>query len=133
MPIIIRRSPAPGLARWPLISRPGFTLVELLVSLVLLDLALLALAASSAAAAKQLGDARTRSRAAGAVRTRLEWAASQPCAVVQSGTTLLDRGIRESWSLGIPLRGTRLVVDTVEFLSDGSDRATGIRESWSPC
>jgi Tfp pilus assembly protein PilV len=104
-------------ARAELPVRRGFTLVELLVALVILDLALLGLVAASAVAARQLADARVRSHAAATALSRLEWAASRPCDGAQYGSAVQGAGLRESWSLDTPVRGTRLVTDTVDVTS----------------
>ena len=96
--------------------RRGATLVELLVALLLLDLALLALAGMSAVAVQRLGEAGRRSRAAIAATSRVEWLSSRGCGATASGGGLLEPGVIESWtstSLGVAAE----VVDSIRVES----------------
>jgi Tfp pilus assembly protein PilV len=79
--------------------RRGGTLLELLVALVLLDLALLSLATVGAVTVKRLGDSGRRSRAALAAANRLERLAALPCGAMSGGTARLERGVDESWTV----------------------------------
>ena len=78
--------------------RRGATLVELLVALLLLDLALLSLAAMGAAAAKRVGDAARRSRAIATASNRVEGLAGRACPAIASGRVQVERGVVETWS-----------------------------------
>ena len=78
--------------------RRGGTLLELLVALVLLNLALVSLAAVGAATARRIGDAGRRSRATIAATNRLERLAVLPCAAMSGGEAKLERGVTETWT-----------------------------------
>jgi hypothetical protein len=78
--------------------RRGGTLVELLVALLLLDMALLSLATAGAATAKRIGDAGRRSRAAIAAANRVERLSAVPCSAATGGAAQLEPGVMEIWS-----------------------------------
>jgi Tfp pilus assembly protein PilV len=78
--------------------RRGGTLIELLVALLLLDLALLSLATVGAVTVKRVGDAQRRSRAVVAATNRLERLSALPCRSIAGGTASLERGVTEVWS-----------------------------------
>ena len=78
--------------------RRGGTLIELLVAILLLDLALLSLATVGAVTVKRVGDAQRRSRAVTAATNRLERLSALPCGAVAAGAAPLERGVTEVWS-----------------------------------
>jgi hypothetical protein len=78
-------------------SRHGGTLIELLVALVLLNLAMLSLAAVGAATARRVGDAARRSRATLAAANRLERLAALPCSAMSGGAGQLEPRVIETW------------------------------------
>jgi Tfp pilus assembly protein PilV len=104
----------------PFTTRPraGFTLVELLVALVLTDLALLALVGSGAAVVRELGAGVARAAAINAARSRLEWLAAAPCTPPNNGSALTPAGAREIWQSEISGR-TRQLQDSVVFAERG--------------
>ena len=102
-------------------ARRGATLIELLVALVLLDLALLSLATIGAAAAKRVGDATRRSRAAITATNRLERMSAQPCASMSSGSAPLDRGLVEAWT-ATRVAGLAELSDSLEIRSRPIER-----------
>lgn len=73
--------------------------MELLVALVLLDLALLSLAAVGALTARRVGDAGRRSRASTAAANRIERLSALPCAAIAGGSQQLEHGVIETWSV----------------------------------
>jgi Tfp pilus assembly protein PilV len=79
-------------------SRCGGTLIELLVALVLLDLAVLSLAAVGAVTVRRLGDANRRARAILAATNRLERLTALPCAAISGGGAQLEAGVTETWT-----------------------------------
>jgi Tfp pilus assembly protein PilV len=79
-------------------NRTGGTLIELLVALVLLDLALLSLATVGAVTARRIGDAGRRSRAALAAANRLERLAALPCESMAGGSAQLEPRVFETWT-----------------------------------
>src|SRR3954462_13145180 len=95
MRVVRRRHAGCGMRASP----RGATLIELLVALVLLDLALLSLASVGAVTVKRLGDAGRRSRAALAASNRLERLAALPCGAMSGGAARLERGVEESWRI----------------------------------
>jgi Tfp pilus assembly protein PilV len=101
--------------------RRGGTLIELLVALVLLDLALLSLATVGAVTAKRLGDAGRRSRAALAASNRLERLAAVPCVSMSGGLARLERGVDESWTVQ-RLSFSVELTDSVEIASRPAER-----------
>jgi type II secretory pathway pseudopilin PulG len=61
-------------------ARPGFTLVELMVAVLLIDVALLALVAGTAIVAKRHTELRARELAARVVSNRIQSAIAAGCA-----------------------------------------------------
>jgi Tfp pilus assembly protein PilV len=78
-------------------ARRGATLIELLVALLLLDMALLSLAAISALAARRIGEAGRLSRSVAAATNRLERLMAGPCSAMTGGSTTLEPSVLESW------------------------------------
>jgi Tfp pilus assembly protein PilV len=94
--------------------RRGATLVELLVALLLFDMALLSLVAVSAVAVRRVGEAARKNRAATAASSRIEWLATTACASSSSGTITLERNMTETW-LTTPVAGGREVMDSIRI------------------
>ena len=78
--------------------RSGSSLLELLVAIVLLDLALLTLGLIGAVTARRIGEAGRRSRASLAAANRLERLATLPCAMMTGGSATLERAVTETWT-----------------------------------
>ena len=78
--------------------RRGFTLIETLVALILLEIGMLALAATSAVAARDLAIAHRRTRAQTLARNQLELLRANPCAAT-GGVTLLPDGYEIRWTV----------------------------------
>ena len=95
-------------------QRRGSTLIELLVALLLLDLAILSLATFSAVAARRVGDAGRLSRSSLAATNRLERLASRPCATITAGSLELEPRVAERWTLRrVP--GAAEVTDSIDL------------------
>ena len=83
----------------------GFTVVEVLVAVVVISIGLLALAGSSAAAARMLAGGRQATLAAEAAERRLEelrrqaHAAAPACPAPASGSVSGSDGIDERWAV----------------------------------
>ena len=93
--------------------RRGFTLVETLVALVLVQFGLLAVAALSAVAARDVATATRIAAARNAARERIEVLRPGACAANSEGTTS-TQALTEHWAV----RGegvVRLVRDSVEY------------------
>lgn len=110
--------------------RCGATLIELLVALVLLDLAILSLATMSAVAARRIGDAGRRRRAALAVANRIERVAARPCAAAGGGSRVIEPRVLESWDVRDRARSIELAV-TVDVLVGKAERIEA--RTWLPC
>lgn len=92
--------------------RHGFTLIETLVALVLVQFGLLAVAATSAIAARDLAAAAREASARDAARERVETLRPAACAATLQGSRSTP-ALTEHWSI----RGdtVRLVRDSVEY------------------
>ena len=97
-------------------TRRGSTLIELLVALLLLDLAVLSLASAGAVTARRIGEAGRRSRATLAAANRLERLAILPCAAMSGGGALLERGVTETWT-AVRNGGSMDLSDSIEIAS----------------
>lgn len=102
--------------------RRGFTLVELLVALVLLNVGLIALVALSAALTRTGDDTRAAARAYRTASSRLERMASLPCAGAVSGSATPSAGIAETFADTPEPNGTRLLRDSVAYVVPGRSR-----------
>lgn len=91
----------------------GFSLVETIVALVLLQFGMLALAAGAAVAARDLAAARRVAGANSLARNRVEGLASLACPAPDAGI-MATNGFIEHWRVD-PGEGRRLVSDSVVF------------------
>lgn len=93
--------------------RTGFTIVELLFTLVVLSAGLLALHGSSALTLRMAGGGWTRTLAASVAQQRLEKLRASACSGAGSGSDE-TRGIREQWT--VSPHGTGLGIElTVRY------------------
>lgn len=102
-------------------SRRGFTLVELLVAVVLVDAGLLAITGATAVVVRRQTELRTRGAAVAAASTRLEQLAATPCAS-RSGSAVSPVFV-EHWSESAPLPGARELRDSVTYAVFGAEHA----------
>jgi prepilin-type N-terminal cleavage/methylation domain-containing protein len=105
-----------------LASRRGFTLVELLVAIVLVNVGLLALVGGSTAVVRRHTAIRARTAAVQTAALRLELMAATSCSAVVAGSTATSAG-SEVWASSVLPNGVRELVDSVVYL-DGGLRAT---------
>ena len=91
----------------------GFTLVETLVALLIFEVAMLALIATSAVAARELAFARLLGRAHEAARNRVEHLAAG-CPEAQTGTATQPQGLTEHWTVRVSGR-ERHIRDSIVF------------------
>ena len=115
------RSRRPG-ERRPARSR-GFTLVELMVTIIVLTIGLLAMAGTTAVITRHIGGGAQMALAAGTAQTRFERLRSDPCAGLASGADT-SRGIAEKWTVTAMPRAVR-VTDTVSFQTPRGTRSHG--------
>src|SRR5262245_44774999 len=80
-------------------SRAGFSLIETIVALLLLQVGMLALAATAGVAAKDYSDALVRRRALATAERRAEQLRAQACRAATSGSRLLPGGGSETWAV----------------------------------
>jgi prepilin-type N-terminal cleavage/methylation domain-containing protein len=136
-----RRPAALPMAR----ARRGFTLVELIVSLVILSVGLLALVGTSLTVTRQMSTSVKRTQAANIAETRFETMRSrnQLCStMVGTSTRTWPRGVSEKWivstlttpaSAVVGINGAVRVTDTVTF-SISKGKATKVAfQSVIPC
>ena len=103
-------------------SPRGFTLVEVLVSLVLIEIGLLALAASSAVVIRETVFVRARVSAIEAARNRVESIAATSCAAT-SGSVSAANGLREEWLTRVGPPSAREIRDSVTITTQRLTRA----------
>jgi len=107
-------------------QRSGFTLVELLVAVVLIEMGLLSLVATGASLARQTTTTRARFAAINAAANRLQLLGAMPCATT-NGTSTGPSSIVERWAADIQPNGTRDLRDSVTFVAMGSTHAIVLR------
>jgi len=95
----------------PPTRRPGLTLVEVIIAILVFAIGALGLAATSAAVVRQLASTAQRSRAAQVAATREEKTHAATCGSA-SGSEIVA-GVVDTWQ--VTAEGTRVVLDqTVE-------------------
>jgi prepilin-type N-terminal cleavage/methylation domain-containing protein len=105
-----------GLApRSGLVARHGFTLIELMVTVLLLGVGLGGLVATSGAVSRMMGGSSREATSATIAASRFEILRSSTCAAITSGTAT-TRGITESWRVTAKDAHTFDVADTVSFV-----------------
>ena len=122
-----RRAPRTG-AGFEL--RAGFSLIELLVALIIIDVGVLALAGTTLVLVRQRTELRARSAAIRAASSRLEWLGAGACQPT-TGSEHPAVQIVERWSVQLGANATRELTDSVTF---GSERAhTVVLRTRLPC
>ena len=100
--------------RSPREPRRGFSLIELLVALVLVDVGLLALTGTTLAVVRQRAELRARDAAVRAASARLEWLGAGPCQPT-SGSSAPRPLVVEHWDAQPGVNATRRLTDSVTF------------------
>lgn len=113
-------------------ARVGFTLVETIVALLLLQIVMLALAASAGVAARDLSDALARRRAFAIARSGAEGLRSRACAPAEAGTRTLAGGMVEHWRVDAS-GPARAVTDSVSLQLTRGRRAEAVATAWVLC
>lgn len=107
-------------------NRRGFTLVELLVAVLLIDVGLLALVAGSAVVVRRQNELRVRGLAASAAANRVQQLVAGGCQP-GAGSALVAPGIVEQWTVAGQGRSTRDVYDSVSYTEAGASRSVVLR------
>src|SRR5262245_53232697 len=108
-------------------ARPAFTLVELIVAILLIDVALLALVASGALVIRQANDGHVHSSAVRAAQNRLESLSARfPC-MASTGHVIGPHGLREDWLVRLIVGGQREIVDSVRYPQSAGTRTVVLR------
>src|SRR4051812_29363908 len=106
--------------------RAGFTLVEVLIAVILIDVGLLALVAGSAVLVRQANDTRVRGAALRTAENRLETLGAAACTSLAGVATSPD-GLREVWSVEMLPNSVGEMRDSVVFATNGSTRSLVLR------
>jgi Tfp pilus assembly protein PilV len=107
-------------------SRRGFTLVEVLLAVLLIDVGLLALVATSAVLVRQTNALRLRNAALRTATNRIQQLGAGSCAAT-SGFAVTPDGVREQWSADSLGTGFLDVRDSVSFLVGSASHAVVLR------
>lgn len=112
--------------------RPGFTLIESLIALVLFQIAMLALAATCAVAARDLGAANRHSRAQAVAEWRLASLRATACTSPAPGSRDLSGGLTEHWSVAAE-GDVRVVTDSVVLIGRRGRETSVVARGWMLC
>ena len=107
-------------------NRPAFTLVEVIVAVVLINVGLLALVASSAVLIRQSSEMRARSAAVRAAANRLALLGATTC-TARSGSASSAFGVTEEWSVHILADGVRELRDSVSYSAPTGTKSVVLR------
>jgi type IV pilus modification protein PilV len=111
-------------------ARPGFTLVELLVALMVFSIGALAMVATSANVMTMISASKNRAIAAAVAEARLERMRGQPCTAHRTDSTTTN-GVKEVWTTVALARADDVTVK-VTFVSNHKNQ-TRIYRSFLPC
>ena len=112
-------------------ARAGFTLVELLVAILLIDVALLALVASGALVIRQASEGHAHSTAVRTALNRLETLSARLPCTASSGQAAGPHAIHEAWTIRLT-GGEREIVDSVRY-TQSSGTQTVVLRARTPC
>lgn len=108
-------------------SRRGFTLVELLIAVLLLDVGVLALVAATNVVVRRQTNIRRDTEAQRAAANRIERLIAAPCVAI-AGDSSTPSGFAEHWWVQ-PDRAHREIGDSLEWLERGARRRVVLRTS----
>lgn len=109
--------------------RSGFTIVELLVATVLVQVGLLATVAASAVLVRAVRDDESRWVAVQLASDRIERLGTAPCAPV-AASAMSAEGVHENWRMTVS-SGVREMRDSVSYGPHGARSV--VLESRAPC
>ena len=111
-------------------SRRGYTIIELLVSIMIFTIGLLAMAGTASLIMSTLAGSRTRSVGAAVAESRFDRLRGQTCTAHANGTAV-TRGVREDWSVK-PLARADDVTVVITMVSNHRIRTQAFR-TYIPC
>ena len=114
-----------------LCTRRGFTLVELIVAILLIDVAVLGVVAGTSIAVRRTLDSKARMLAGQTASNRIQLLAADACAAL-TGSTTTSGGMVEQWSARLLPNAQRELWDSVVFHVAGTERTVVLR-SVAPC
>ena len=106
--------------------RAGFTLIEVLIAVVLIDVGLLALVAASTVLVRQTNDLKARTAASRSAANRVQLLGAGSC-VATSGVAVGPSTLREEWSAVLQANNVRELRDSVSFVTGGDTHAVVFR------
>lgn len=109
--------------------RRGFTLVELLLALVLLDLGIVALVGASAAVGRVESGAHDDASALEAAAARVERILASPCQPVSAGTAHPSSDLFEWWTDAPAPNATRVAADSVVLVTPRRSHSVVLRSA----
>ena len=112
--------------------RNGFTLIEVLIALVIFAFGMLALAATSAVAARDLAEANHRMRAQAIASNRVEQLRAGACGLSSMGGAEIRGPLKEIWRIDA-VGSRRIIADSVEFPSTRGRRSSLVLRGWMLC
>lgn len=99
--------------------RRGFTLVELIVALLIVDVALLALVGSGTTLSREVAIAALRARAEAGATARMERLASESCSGAAFGDSVWAPAVHEWWTVARPTGNTVEISDSLVYTTSG--------------
>lgn len=110
-------------------TRPGFTVVEVLVALVIVTVGLLGVAGASAMALRASNAALRERAAVTRARTRLALLQAAGCGGAADGQLPLAAGLVDRWTANAAVNGVRLVQVRAEWDDVGRRRSVLLRSA----
>ena len=107
-----------------MLARRAFTLIEVLVAIVLVELGLLTSVAAVAILFRAAAEGRLATAAAHRAASRLETLRESPC---QPASGVTAGPFRESWTATAPHNGVRSLSDSVEYRASGRLKTVVLR------
>ena|SRR5688572_13996393 len=111
-------------------TRKGFSLIELMVAMMVLTVALLGLAATSAVATQMIGASGRSTLAASVAQSRFELLQRGSCAALSGGSNY-TRGVSETWTID-SVRVSAFLTASVTYHTRRGPR-TQVFRSVRPC
>ena len=106
--------------------RDAFTLLEVLLAIILVDVALLALVGGSATLVGRASDLKVRGAALRAASDRVQTLSIAPCNAAP-GTAQGAYGLREAWTVAVPSTSIREISDSVAYVTHGTPASVVLR------